>query len=118
MPGATVPRDMRIGRPGPSGRISGLCRRILWVALATVVCGFLGSPMPAVGQEAGSPRPEEARLREVVETLASPEFGGRSGAGGDKAAAYLLDRFRALGLEPLFNGEFTQTIPGKEPGIR
>ena len=35
------------------------------------------------------PHPEQARLRQVVELLASPEFGGRRGAGGDKAAAYL-----------------------------
>jgi hypothetical protein len=51
-----------------------------------------------------------------VETLASPEFGGRSGAGADKAAAYLVDQFRQLELEGLFAGEYTQTIPGQEPG--
>jgi hypothetical protein len=51
-----------------------------------------------------------------VETLASPEFGGRSGAGGEKAAAYLVDQFRRLELEGLFGGEYTQTIPGQSPG--
>ena len=70
----------------------------------------------ADAQEAPTPRPEPARLREVVETLASPEFEGRSGAGGVKAAAYLVERFRRLELEALFGGEFTQAIPGKEPG--
>lgn len=48
--------------------------------------------------------------------MASPEFGGRSGRGGEKAASYLVDRFRSLKLEPLFNGDFLQAVPGKEPG--
>ena len=60
--------------------------------------------------------PDEPRLRAVVKELSSPEFGGRSGAGGEKAAAYLVDRFRSLKLEPLFEGDFLQAIPGKEPG--
>ncbi len=62
--------------------------------------------------------PEQARLREVVELLASPEFGGRSGPGGEKTAAYLTEQFRRLKLEGLFGGEYTQVIPGKEPGSR
>ena len=37
------------------------------------------------------PQPEQARLRQVVELLASPEFGGRSGAGGRKGGG-LPDR--------------------------
>jgi hypothetical protein len=84
---------------------------LLWLA-----CVLLGSPLGILGQEISAPQPEQARLCAVVETLASPEFGGRSGAGGDKAAAYLVDQFRRLGLEGLFGGEYTQTIPGKEPG--
>jgi hypothetical protein len=48
--------------------------------------------------------------------LSAADFAGRSGAGGEKAAAYLGDRFRALALEPLFDGGFVQPIPGKEPG--
>jgi hypothetical protein len=61
-------------------------------------------------------QPDEPRLRAVVKDLTAPEFGGRSGAGGAKAAAYLVDRFRSLKLEPLFDGDFLQAIPGKEPG--
>jgi hypothetical protein len=63
-----------------------------------------------------APQPEQARLCTIVDTLASPEFGGRSGPGADKAAAYLVEQFRRLGLEGLFGGEYTQTIPGKQPG--
>jgi hypothetical protein len=61
-------------------------------------------------------QPDELLLRAVVKDLSSPEFGGRSGAGGEKAAAYLVNRFRSLKLEPLFEGDFLQAIPGKEPG--
>ncbi len=82
--------------------------------------GLAGSPLPCPAQEAGRGRlqPDPARLREVVETLASPEFGGRSGPGADKAADLLVDRFRQLGLEGLFGGEFGQVIPGKEPNTQ
>ena len=62
------------------------------------------------------PHPEQARLRKVVELLASPEFGGRRGAGGDKTAAFLIEQFQRLKLQPLFQGEFTQPVPGQEPG--
>ena len=48
--------------------------------------------------------------------LASPEFGGRSGAGGEKTVSYLIEQFRGLELAPLFDGEYVQPIPGKEPG--
>ena len=61
-------------------------------------------------------QPDEPRLRQVVTDLTSPEFAGRSGAGAQKAAAYLVDRFRALKLEPIFDGDFLQTVPGSEPG--
>src|SRR5207302_3398223 len=72
----------------------------------------------ARAQEVGLPHPDQARLRAVVEALASPEFGGRSGAGGEKTTAYLIEQFRRLKLEGLFQGEYTQAIPGKEPGTR
>src|SRR5262249_55753358 len=48
----------------------------------------------------------------------SPEFGGRRGAGGEKAAAFLVEQFRRLRLGGLFAGEYTQDIPGQEPGTR
>ena len=47
--------------------------------------------------------------------FASPEFGGRRGAGGNKVSAYLIERFRRLKLEPLFQGGYIQPIPGQEP---
>jgi hypothetical protein len=49
-------------------------------------------------------------------TLASAEFQGRRGEGAEKAAAYIVDAFRAIGLEPLFDGRYLQPIPTTEPG--
>ncbi len=63
-----------------------------------------------------SRRPSEPRLREIVKELASPAYEGRRGRGGIKAGEYLVSQFRELKLEPLFQGEFVQTIPGQEPG--
>ena len=62
-------------------------------------------------------RPDGDRLRADVERLASPEFGGRRGAGAVKAAALVESRFRELGLEPLFDdGSYVQAIPGHVEG--
>jgi hypothetical protein len=87
--------------------------RLLVLACAGVLT-TLGAANCARAQEPA--QPDESRLRQVVELLASPEYGGRSGAGGEKAAAYLTEQFRGLKLEPLFDGEYLQPIPGKEPG--
>jgi hypothetical protein len=61
---------------------------------------------------AGAPEPEEARLKAHIVALASPEYVGRRGVGGRKAAGYLVENFRRSGLQPLFSGSFEQTIPG------
>ena len=63
-----------------------------------------------------APRPELARLKAHVATLASPEFGGRHGDGARKAEAYLAEEFKSLKLKPLFDGSYAQDVPGKEPG--
>jgi Peptidase family M28 len=86
--------------------------RAIWV-----MC-ILGLPAslvdPAFAQQ--PPQPDEAHLRDVVEVLASPAFGGRSGAEGKKTVSYLIEHFRGLKLAPLFDGAYVQPIPGKEPG--
>jgi hypothetical protein len=71
---------------------------------------------PRTAKAQQPPAPEEPRLRQVVIDLTAPEFAGRSGAGGEKAAAYLVNHFKSLNLEPLFDRDFLQAIPGKEPG--
>jgi hypothetical protein len=85
-----------------------------------VLAGLIAGTIPAMAsaRAADRPGPEEARLRQVVAVLASAEFGGRSGPGGEKTAVYLTEQFRRLQLEGLFQGEYTQTIPGNEPGTR
>jgi peptidase M28-like protein len=58
-----------------------------------------------------------ATIKEVVNALAADEMQGRGTAqpGGDKAAAYLADRFKKLGLKPLgANNSYLQPIKFKE----
>jgi hypothetical protein len=83
-------------------------------AAALVMLG--GSVSIAQAPPTAAIKPDQIKLRETVEKLAAPEFAGRSGAGGEKAAEYIVDRFRALKLRPLFGQEFLQPIPGKEEG--
>jgi Peptidase family M28 len=80
------------------------------------LCIWLGAWVSVAGQTPERPRPEQERLRAVVETLASPEFGGRSGPAAEKSVSYLIEHFRSLGLAPLFDGDYVQPIPGKEVG--
>ena len=54
------------------------------------------------------------RISEITRVLASDEFQGRSmgSAGEDKTIAYLIEQFRAAGLEPGGeNGGWTQAVP-------
>lgn len=56
-------------------------------------------------------------IKEAVNALAAPEMQGRGTAqpGGDKAAAYLADRFAKLGLKPLGdNNTYLQAVKFKE----
>jgi len=58
-----------------------------------------------------------ATIKETVTALAAPEMQGRGTAqpGGDKAAAYLADRFAKLGLKPLGqNNTYLQPVKFKE----
>src|SRR5690348_11297250 len=58
-----------------------------------------------------------ATIKETVNALAADEMQGRGTAqpGGDKAAAYLADRFAKLGLKPLGdNNTYLQSIKFKE----
>lgn len=70
---------------------------------------------PSFAQEPAPPL-DRAKLRADVFQLASREFAGRRGAGGDRAVALIADRFQKLGLEPLFDGSYEQPLPGRSPG--
>ena len=67
---------------------------------------------PAAQEEAKSIDPE--RLRLYDKTLASDAFEGRAPGqpGGEKAARYIADAFKAAGLEPAGdNGSYFQKVP-------
>src|SRR5947207_11906887 len=52
-----------------------------------------------------------AELRAHVYRLASPDFLGRRGAGAARTAQHLTAAFARLGLEPAFDGSYSQPIP-------
>ena len=60
-----------------------------------------------------APQLSEATLREVTTRLASDEFEGRSPGtiGEERTIAYLIEQFRAAGLQPGNNGSWTQDVP-------
>jgi Zn-dependent M28 family amino/carboxypeptidase len=73
-----------------------------------LACACAGHRLPPPSTDV-----EEAGFRAAVRTLASDEFEGRrpGTAGEEKTVAYLVDRFRKLGLKP-GNGEaFVQQVP-------
>jgi Peptidase family M28 len=87
-----------------------MMRRVaLWEAVVGLVA-VVATHAPALGQPGG---PAEPRLKSHVMTLASPEYAGRRGAGGRKAADYVVARLRELHLQPLFGDSFAQSIPGQ-----
>ncbi|WP_165246015.1 M28 family metallopeptidase [Paludisphaera soli] len=83
----------------------------LRLAVATIAAALAISPAGA----SEPVRPERPELERWVRLLASPEFEGRRGEGARKAAALIADEFRRLGLEPLFQGRFTQEVPAAPP---
>jgi hypothetical protein len=100
-----------------------------WLAIVIVLAttsaivhdnaGVLDTAVRGQGEppdQAVAAAPDEGRLRREVAVLAAPEFAGRRGEGGRKAADHLVAEFRALGLDPLFDGRFEQAIPGEGPG--
>jgi len=55
----------------------------------------------------------EATLREVTKTLSSDAFEGRAPTtpAEDKTVAYIVERFKAAGLQPGNNGRWVQDVP-------
>ena len=78
---------------------------------ATVLLVAVATAAFSARANASEPRPEATRLRTHVTTLASPEFLGRRGEGGRKAAEYLIQQFQSLHLDPLFDHKYTQEFP-------
>jgi hypothetical protein len=59
-----------------------------------------------------APKPDLAILESHVRSLCAPEFEGRSGRGGAKAAAWLASTFQRLGLAPVGGASYLHAIPG------
>ncbi|MEN2787599.1 M28 family peptidase [Sphingomonas qilianensis] len=77
------------------------------IALSFAALTLVGAAKPPITVD-------PARLSEMTRTLASDDFAGRGpGTPGEtKTIAYLIERFKALGLEPGGpNGSWTQKVP-------
>src|SRR5688500_15852358 len=75
---------------------------------------LLGFAQSAFSQSAPAPKISLERMSEVTRVLASDAFEGRSmgTAGDEKTVAYLVEQFKAAGLEPGgTNGGWTQDVP-------
>ena len=105
---------LTLRRPGQTVRV--MFKRSLAVIAAAAVALTAGlaiaRPHKAPASLSGPIDP--ARLSATVKTLASDAFEGRApgSAGETKTIAYLIARFKALGLQPAGeNGGWTQTVP-------
>jgi Zn-dependent M28 family amino/carboxypeptidase len=82
-------------------------KTLLFVALASLVA-TAAAPPPS------PPLVDMQRMSEVTRVLASDAFQGRAPGtlGEEKTIAYLIEQFKAAGLEPAGeNGGWTQTVP-------
>lgn len=89
--------------------------------VASTVLGLTQAPAPATTLSAVEQRLvdslSEATIKQIVNDLAADDMQGRGTAqpGGDKAAAYIADRFSKLGLKPLGEkNSYLQPIKFKE----
>src|SRR5688572_32160739 len=85
-----------------------LCVMKMTLALAAVLIAS------TLSSTAASESVDPKRLSEIVRVLASDEFEGRAPgtAGETKTIKYLVDTFKALGLEPGgVDGSWTQGVP-------
>jgi aminopeptidase len=80
-----------------------------------IACALLALPLAAFAAADLSSGPIDPRIMsDIVKTLASDEFQGRApGTPGEaKTVDYLIERFKALGVEPAGDqGGWTQAVP-------
>ncbi|HKR58790.1 MAG TPA: M28 family peptidase [Pyrinomonadaceae bacterium] len=91
-----------------------------WQGASTATAKANATPALTAGERKAAARVKLETIREVTAKLSSPEFEGRGTAqpGGDRAAQYLADRFKALGLKPAGeNGTYLQPIKFKSAGV-
>jgi Zn-dependent M28 family amino/carboxypeptidase len=81
---------------------------------AGLILGMLSPMLLGAAAPAPAPHVSTQRMSEVTRVLASDEFQGRAPgtAGEDRTIPYLIEQFKAAGLEPAGeNGGWTQTVP-------
>ena len=91
-----------------------------WQGSATAPAKAKAAPALTSEERKASDRVKLETIREITAKLSSPEFEGRGTAqpGGDRAAQYLADRFKALGLKPAGeNGTYLQPIKFKSAEV-
>jgi Peptidase family M28 len=91
-----------------------------WQGSAPATAKAKAAPTLTPAERKASARVKLETIREVTAKLSSPEFEGRGTAqpGGDRAAQYLADRFKALGLKPAGeNGTYLQPIKFKSSEV-
>jgi Zn-dependent M28 family amino/carboxypeptidase len=82
-------------------------------SLALVLSGCATIDGAGARSAGGDPAISATTLQDVVRTLASDEYEGREPgtAGEEKTLAYIVERYRAAGLQPGNNGSWFQEVP-------
>ena len=85
-------------------------RSIVIAATALAVSASALAANPALS---GSPEISVDRMKEAVRVLSSDEYEGRAPGtpGEEKTAAYLVEQFKAVGLQPGNKGSWFQQVP-------
>ena len=85
-----------------------LDRRLGWIALATMFSGCALHTAPAPSTDI-----DETGFRDAIQLLVSNDFQGRRPGtpAEDKTVAYLVDRFKKLGLKPGNGDSYLQAVP-------
>ena len=81
--------------------------------LALTACTNLDMPATAVAPEITVPALSKQTMKDVTKELSLDSYEGRApgSAGEEKTVAYLIEKFKAAGLEPGNRGSWTQDVP-------
>jgi Zn-dependent M28 family amino/carboxypeptidase len=84
--------------------------------LVTALCAAPAFAKPAPVPQVAAPQISQPLMEEMVKTLSSDAFEGRapSTPGEEKTVPYLIEKFKAAGLQPGNNGSWTQDVPTVE----
>ena len=92
-----------------------LTRTLIAASALMLSPAVLAKPAPV--PQVGAPQISQPLLEEMVRTLSSDEFEGRAPStpgGEEKTVPYLIEKFKAAGLQPGNHGKWTQEVPTVE----